>query len=87
MTAATLDQECWFAKRLREHGAGWILAGDTTAAVRRERVRAAILKHRLEPVIIGRGRDGKPMTYEQAFERLYGQSLHVEQPEGTNACI
>ena len=47
--------------------------------MRRERVRAAILKHRLEPVIIGRGRDGKPMSYEQAFERLYGQSLHVEQ--------
>lgn len=68
-----LDHERWLAKRLGEHGAG-IFTGLTDRDVRRERIRAAIVEHGLEAVIVGR-HEGRPETYAQVFERLYGTPL------------
>jgi hypothetical protein len=70
---AQLDREAWLAQRLGEHGAG-IFTGLTDRDVRRERIRAAIVEHGLEAVIVGR-HEGRPETYAQVFERLYGTPL------------
>ncbi|MFO7278737.1 MAG: hypothetical protein DIU56_017055 [Pseudomonadota bacterium] len=72
--AELLDRELWLARRLRQHGAR-ITDGVTDRDTRRERMRAAILEHGLETVVLGRGQSGKPMTYAQAFEALYGEPL------------
>lgn len=68
-----LDHEAWLAKRLGEHGAG-VFTGLTDPTLRRERFREAITQHGLTEVIAG-AREGKPLTYAQVFERLYGESL------------
>lgn len=73
MSADTLRQELWFAQRLTDHRAG-IFDGLTDRDTRRERFRAAILDHGLTEVIVGR-QDGKPATYAQAFEQLFGEPL------------
>jgi len=75
-----LDREAWLAQRLGEHGAG-VFTGITDRDVRRERIRAAILEHGLTEVIVGR-HEGKPQTYAQVFERLYGTPL--DGPEDGN---
>ena len=69
-----LDSEMWLVRRLAEHGAK-IFDGVTDSAERLKRMRAAIREHGLESVIVGRGKDGKPATYSEAFQRLYGQKL------------
>ena len=66
--------EAWLAKRLEQHGCE-IFAGLTDPAIRRERIRAAIIEHNLAAVVLGRGADGKPENYEVVFKRLYGQPL------------
>lgn len=68
-----LNAEAWLAKRLGEHGAG-VFTGLTDPDIRRERIREAITANLLELVIIG-ATDRKPETYEQAFERVYGEPL------------
>ena len=75
----TLYNEQWLLRRLREQGAGTLDAGDTTPEERRERVRQAILTHGLTSVIIGRGKDGKPMLWPQAFEALYGVPFAAQE--------
>lgn len=86
MSMRMLNGEGWLGDRLREHGVD-IFAGASDHAIRRERIRAAIVEKGLAPVIVGRARDGKPLTYSQAFERLYGTPLHVEHNDGGNdAC-
>lgn len=71
--AEILSNEIWLAQRLRRHGA-YVFEGVTDRDTRRERVRDAILAHGLETVIVGR-HEGKPCTYGEAFERLYGEPL------------
>lgn len=71
----TLYTELWLMKRLREHGCTMLDAGVTTAEERRQRVAEAIQGCGLESIIIGRGKDGKALTYAEAFERLYKQAL------------
>lgn len=70
---ADLDKEWWLAKRLREHGAR-IFDGVTTPEVRKQRVREAIALVG-SSVVVGRGKDRKPVTYQQAFEKLYDEPL------------
>jgi len=83
MTADTpqSDAETWFAKRLTEHGVT-ILSGAPDRATRMERFRGAILGCYLEAVIVGGKAAGKPETYQQIFERLYGEPLR--QPQKLN---
>jgi hypothetical protein len=70
---ALLNGELWLARRIALHGVK-VFEGDTDTAKRRERFRQAIKHHGLESVVCG-GRGGKPATYAQAFERLYGEKL------------
>ena len=74
-----LHHELWLAQRLQRHGVA-VFAGDTTPAVRRERMRAAILEHCLSAVIAG-SRQRKPETYAQVFERLYGEPLVISNKQ------
>ncbi len=68
----SITADAYFARRLSEHvGRGFVFAGVTDSAERRERIRKAIIDHRLSDVIIG-SVNGKPQTYRQAFERAYG---------------
>ena len=68
-----LDHELWLSQRLRQHGVD-AFDGDTTPEVRCQRIREAIRKHGLECVIVG-SKQGEPVTYPQAFERIYGEAL------------
>ncbi len=72
--AVDLTSERWLIRRLGDHGRH-IEDGVTDVAVRRERIRAAILEAGLEAVVAGRGSSGKPETYAQVFGRLYGEQL------------
>jgi hypothetical protein len=74
--------EQWLMRRLREQGAGMLDAGVTTAEQRIQNVRAAIEKHG-PMVIAGKGKSGKPMTYAEAFEAVYGQPF--AQPQASAA--
>lgn len=65
--------EQWLAKRVGDFGG--VFEGITDPALRRERIRSAIVEQHLELAIIGKGRGGKAETFSQAFERLYGQRL------------
>lgn len=67
------DNEQWLANRLRVHGAR-IFDGDTNVEGRKERFRQTI-ELVGPPVICGRDRDGKNVTYAQAFEKLFGEPL------------
>ncbi len=69
------DGEMFFAKRLRDHGVT-ILAGATDEAMRRERIRSAIIECHLDQTIIGKSPSGKTATYAQCFERFYGEPLN-----------
>lgn len=72
--AEQLDREAWLAKRLGDHGVAEIFAGLTDPAVRRERVREVILARGLECVIVGR-HEGKPCTYAEIFQVIFGVPL------------
>jgi len=68
-----LRGEQWLLRRLLQHQVD-ALAGVTEAGGRKARFRAAIQLHGLDVIICGT-RDGKPVTYAQAFQRLYGERL------------
>jgi hypothetical protein len=81
-----MDAEAWLRRRLTDHGAleGLpdlkhqvieVTAGVTTTAARAERMRQVILRHNLEAVVAGGTRKGKPETYADCFERIYGELL------------
>jgi hypothetical protein len=69
-----LDAEMWFVKRLRELGRN-VFSGDTTPEIRKERIREAIIEGNLDLAIIGKGRGGKPETFEDCFVRLFNEPL------------
>lgn len=70
----SLNDEAWLARRIREHGGGDVFQGTTDTAVRKERMRQAIKGAQLSAVIIS-GVGKKPVTWSEAFERLYGEPL------------
>ena len=85
--APTLAAEQWLAARLSIHralpDAAGIFAGASDHASRRERFRAAISGEGLAYVVCGRDpQSRKPLTYAEAFERIYGERLGV--PRETN---
>lgn len=73
-TARHLANELWLSRRLRAKGID-IFQGDTAPAIRRDRARRAITEHKLEAVIAGRAEGGKPRTYAEVFQSLYGEPL------------
>ena len=76
------DNEMWLANRLRVHGVQ-VFAGVTDSAERKQRFREAI-EQVGPPVVCGRDRDGKNVTYAQAFERLFGEP-HAQPPKAPAA--
>lgn len=81
-----LDGELWLCKRLGDHGAS-VHEGLTTTESRREQIRQIILRERFESVLVGRGKDRKPMTYAEAFERLYGEPLITREMRAKAAAL
>lgn len=59
---------CWAPARPQ------IFAGETDPAIRRERIRRAIVNAELGDTPLGK-HAGKIENYAQAFERLYGEPL------------
>jgi hypothetical protein len=80
-TFKDFDIEEFLVKRLAEHRRQ-ISAGVTDPALRRERIRTAIIEAGLECVIVGRAPGGRPETYAQAFERYYREPLQPSQRKG-----
>lgn len=78
-------QELALAQRLHQLGAQGVITGDTTPQIRMDRTRAAIAKVG-QTVIAGRGKDGKPLTLAQCWERIYGTAYiapdHHDNGEG-----
>lgn len=74
-----MRQEAWLANRLGRKGVLLdLFAGTTNEAERKRRLRAAINSRELAEVIAAIDRSSgkaKPVTYGQAFERLYGEPL------------
>lgn len=67
-----MDAEAWLAKRLGRDGELIrLFDGVTDSNTRREKLRAAILRR--GPSRICGHRDGRDLTYADAFERIYGE--------------
>lgn len=84
MDFSQFDAETFLARRLGEHGAR-VFLGLTDQANRKDRFRAAINEHGLDAVIVGRNLAGKTETYEQLFQRIFNEPLHVKQPKRKSA--
>lgn len=70
----TLHDELWLCNRLKDHGGKHVHDGDTSYEIRRERVRAIITGNGWGEPIVG-SKAGKPVTYREAFARVYGEPL------------
>lgn len=68
----TTQVEAWIVQRL---AAPLLFEGVTTADDRRERVRRVIHHRGLELAIAGRRDGGKCETWQELFERIYGEPL------------
>jgi hypothetical protein len=63
--------EMWLARRCGDFG--HVFGGVTDPALRQQRIREAIREGALEETICGRGKDGRPETFREAYTRLYGE--------------
>ncbi len=72
-TLVNLPAELWLANRLKQHGPD-VFQGLTTREDRMQRIRSAITSNQLSSVVVGK-KDGKPETYAECFQRLYGEPL------------
>ncbi len=70
---ANLESEAELGERLKQHGCD-IYAGGPYATYA-DRLGAAIVREGMQGVIVGRGPDGKPEAYAQAYRRLCGKAL------------
>jgi hypothetical protein len=68
------DAEVLFAKRLADHGKR-VFEGTTDPALRKARIRQAILDSNMDCTIIRTDAKGKPETYAQLFERHFNEPL------------
>lgn len=87
-----LEAESFLLERLKDHGID-VYADGPVFAHFRDRLRKVITDNRIGPVIVGR-REGRPESYQQAFERLYGEPLKAKAskhkspvPPGTNTTL
>lgn len=71
---AELDGEMWLSRRLGLHGVLVVFDGVTDREERKRRFRQAIKERDIGIIVCGKSRN-KPITYEQAFERLYSEKL------------
>ena len=72
------DVEAFFVTRLAQHGTS-ITIGRTDPQIRKERIRKAILDNKREFTIIGAFAGSKKAeTYQQLFERHYGEPLFTD---------
>jgi len=69
---APVDAETWLLNRLVQHGIDVYVDGPFECL--RDRLAHALVAYRYGPVVVGR-HEGKPETYEQLFERMYGLTL------------
>lgn len=69
--SADLSAEMRFDMRLVKLTGESLFDGDTTREGRRERALGLIRQHRLEAVICGKNRDGKPLTFADVYEKIY----------------
>jgi hypothetical protein len=75
-----MDAENWLLERLKQHGIDVYVAGEF--ATLQARLGHVIVTNRYGPVVAGR-HNGKPETYAQLFERMYGTPLPTV-PRGTD---
>lgn len=73
MSIVPMASEAWLGNRLGLTGPLALFDGLTDSRSRRERIRAAILERGVDKVCGTRG--GTPITYGEAFERLYGEPV------------
>jgi hypothetical protein len=75
-----MTAEDWLLERLKQHGIDVYVDGEfpTLAA----RLGHVIVTNRYGPVVAGR-HNGKPETYAQLYERIYGEPLPAV-PRGTD---
>ena len=76
--ASRVNAEAWLIYRLGKL-AKHIEDGVTTPEIRRDRLRALLIRERLEMAIAGRGEGGKPETFARVFERIFGEPLITEE--------
>jgi len=72
-TLTRVEGEAWLLRRLLKHGID-ALAGVTEEGERKTRFRQAIKTAGISEVICA-SKERKPLSYAQAFERLYGEKL------------
>lgn len=65
------ELEAWIVKTLRLRD---LFAGVTSTEIRRDRLKALLLERGLTHSHAGK-RGGKPVTWSQLFEQLYGEAL------------
>lgn len=83
-TFKDFDIEAFFVARLAQHGKS-ITIGNVDRAIRKERIRQAIIDAEFNFSIIGRNPAGKSETYSQCFERFYGEPLSPSRKRNRNA--
>jgi len=66
-----MNPQDWLLERLKAFGAD-VYAGEFESL--EQRLAHTIIEHRLEMVIAGK-REGKPATYRDAWELIYGKKL------------
>lgn len=71
-----LRNEWWLAKRLFGRELCTIFSGTTDVAIRKSRMRAAIIERNKAAGRVGKGAE----TFPDLFRRLYGES--IEAPNG-----
>lgn len=76
-TLTIFQNEQWLIRRVFELTKERADDGSSTPEQRKHRVRAIIQNQGLAMVIAGRGA-GKPVTLEEAFERLYHEPLQAK---------
>jgi len=69
-----LANEMWLRQRMLDHRGPDVFDGTSDTPTRRQRFRDAIKSCGLECVVIG-AKQGKPVSWKQAFESLYGEPL------------
>jgi len=70
----SLEGEIWLAKRFQQQCGQDIFDGITDSTERRIRLRAGIKEQGLEYMIVG-AKEGKPINWREAFQRLYHEAL------------